>query len=112
MTWKILLVLFVFAIFWGGGFMMQSAQGSSRRDDYHLSSRSRWVRLLGFSSSTGRVYIRYAFLQIIGLLYLIIGLSVAWCCDRELFDDVTAWVFLTFFAGTLAFGLYDLLGKK
>jgi hypothetical protein len=113
MSAKIALVLFTFVIFWGVGFMMQRSRGRYTLQPYNRGMlKSRWAWLFGFQPGASQFHFRYVFLQVLGWLYLIIGSLVAWCCDQELFNDVTSCTFVIFIGGAIVFGLFDIFGKR
>jgi hypothetical protein len=109
---KIVAVFFVFAIFWGAGFLGQKTFNTRRIQANHFYSKGNWVRILGLRPKHDRVYIRYASLQLLGFIYLIVGTFVAWKYDRPVFDKLTAYVMVVFFIFVIVVGYIDVFKKS
>jgi sterol desaturase/sphingolipid hydroxylase (fatty acid hydroxylase superfamily) len=105
---RLWIVLVISGSFWGIGVWVQRSHNTIRSSDYSIASKSQWVRLLGLRPQVDRVYLREAFTQIVGLIYLLVGSFVALSGNTADFWHTTRWLFLIWFGGAIVFGLLDI----
>lgn len=70
---EIWLVLVIAGMLWAPGFWSQKVYNRIGGDDYSVESKTVWTYLIGVYPGQ-KVYLRPASVQIIGLLYLLVGL--------------------------------------
>ena len=103
------IVIVISVPLWGLGVWGQRENNTIRSTDYSMASKSQWIRLLGLRPQADRVYLRYAFTQILALFYLVAGSFAAISGNRSGFWDVTGWFFLLWFGGLfIIFGVLDI----
>lgn len=105
---RLWIAIVISGAFWGLGFWSQRSHNTIRSGDYSIASKSQWIRLLGLRPQVDRVYFRYAFTQILALLYLLVGSFVAISGNTRDFWHTTGWLFLIWFSGAIVFGLLDI----
>lgn len=69
---------------WFPGFLLQKTNNVSCKDDYSIPAEGIWVWFLGMRPGKGRVYLRPASVQILALLYLLVGFLAVLFCDTEI----------------------------
>ena len=103
------IVIVISGSLWGLGFWCQRENNRIRSNDYSIASKSQWGRLLGLRPQVDRVYLRYAFTQILALLYLLAGSFAALSGNKRGFLDVSGWFFLLWLGGIfIIFGVLDI----
>ena len=78
---EIWLVLVVAGILWGPGFWSQRIYNRIHGDDYNVRSKTFLTYLIGVRPRRENVYLRPASVQIVGLIYLLVGLVAVWFYD-------------------------------
>jgi hypothetical protein len=107
---RILAVIFIFTCLWVSGFILQRTNSSSHSSDYSLENKGKWVLLLGLRPGKGRVYIRFAFVQLVAILFLLVGVTIVVCCGEAL-SLLFKWLVIVFGLGALIFIVLDIFFK-
>jgi len=104
-------VLVTSILFWGVGLLGQRMNNRFELDDHNIAAPGRWVRILGINPEKDRLYLRYGFIQIVGIIYLMSGLIAMQVNEIPDYDTVTAASFILFSAGVFVFILFDIGGR-
>lgn len=106
-------VLVVAALFWLMGFWNQKANNAANSGDYSIKGRGLWTYLLGIRPGVERVYLRSAYLQLLGLVYLVVGLLTVLFHNVKLLRTVTLGVIgMGLLGGTLVWMIADLVARS
>lgn len=104
-------VLITSILFWGVGLLGQRMNNRFELDDHNVPAPGVWVRLLGITPESDRLYLRYGFIQVVGIVYLISGLVVMGINETPDYDTVTAACFILFSVGVFVFIVLDIGGR-
>ncbi|MCP4536437.1 MAG: hypothetical protein GY832_04755 [Chloroflexi bacterium] len=75
------LVFVIAGMLWFPGFLSQKAKNRIRDNDYSVEAKGVWICLMGVRQGRARVYLRPASIQVVGLLYLVVGFLTVWFYD-------------------------------
>ena len=92
--------------------MMQRQSNLLRSDDFSVKSKGQWVRLLGLRPGKGRVYLRFAFVQIFAILFLIVGIILVFYGEDNLLKMLFKYFLIPLGIGALIFGYFDIFPRK
>ena len=92
--------------------MMQRENNLLRSDDFSIKSKGKWVRLFGLQPGKGRVYLRFAFVQIFAILFLIVGTILIFCCEENALKFLFKYLSIPVGIGALIFGFFDIFPRK
>ena len=109
---KFVAVFFIFACFWISGLLLQKQNNSNRSSDFSIRSSGHWVRLLGLRPNIGRVYIRAAFVQIFGIVFLVIGSVIIFTYNDDLLKYLFKYIWIPIGVGGVIFFLMDIFPRK
>ena len=98
---------------WLMGFWNQRTHNSICSKDYSLRSNILWLCLSGMRPEKDRVYMRFAYVQILGLAYLVVGSIAVWFLDpRSVRNIGFAILVIGLFGGGMFWCIIDLITKK
>lgn len=100
---KLVSVIFIASCLWAAGFVLQRENRYAKLTDYHFQNKGKWARLLGS---------RFAFIQIIALLFLVAGLFAVICCNARFLSLVFRLLVVTVGVGGLVTLLLDIFPRK
>lgn len=108
---RIAAVIFIFICLWISGFILQKTSNSSQSNDYNIKSKSQWVRLLGLYPGKGKVYIRFAFIQMLAIFFLVAGLIIVVWYEEKTLSLLFRWLTIPFGIGALFFIIMDIFRR-
>ena len=98
---------------WLMGFWNQRTHNSTRSKDYSLRSNILWLCLSGMRPEKDRVYLRFAYVQVLGLAYFVVGSVAVWFLDPRSVRNVgLAILAIGLFGGGMFWHIIDLITKK
>jgi hypothetical protein len=109
-TW---IVCVMAALLWLPGFWGQKTNNAAAAKDYSIVGSGVWTYLLGVRPRVERVYLRIAYVQTLGLVYLIVGLSAIWFYDTSILRILTPGILGGgFVVGGLVWLVIDLTARR
>ena len=109
-TW---IVCVVAALLWLPGLWGQKTNNAAAAKDYSIVGSGVWTYLLGVRPRVERVYLRIAYVQILGLVYLIVGLSAIWFYGTSILRILTLGILgVGFVGGGLVWLVIDLTARR
>ena len=114
MTEKIVnmfVVVVIAAILWLPACYAQKLMNKVESKDYNVRARGLWTYLLGVRPDVEKIYLRLAYAQVLGLVYLVAGFLAVWLFDKEALLDVTAGLGIGMCC-IVPIGIVELLAKR
>lgn len=111
MAKQIFAILLVFTFLWGGGFFAQKSFNASRSTDFHIKYGGTWVLILGLRPKQDRVYLRFAFVQILAWLFLFVGILAVYWGKPDLLRNLLGLLSLAIICGAVLIFLLDMLHR-
>lgn len=108
----IITLLFTAGLFWWVGFIMQKSFNEKKSRAYHFQTNKKWAYVIGLGSKHNRIYVRFFLLQLVTLLYFIVGGVSIIQSNWEQFDNITGYFGIFIIGYGIIIGLFDLVHRK
>jgi hypothetical protein len=107
----IITLLFTAGIPWWIGLGMHKSFNEKESRTCHFRTDKKWVFMLGLRPNE-RIYLRFAIMQFLALLYFLAGGLSLIKLDWILFDKLTGYFFVIFICYAIIIGLLDLSKRR